>query len=243
MSQSRLSLRKMLLGCFSSTYRAWHSGISPEVKFWDTWMEQEGGKWRDEFLSRCDPDRPLQQHVTNLIDAPPGARIHLLDVGAGPLTALGKKWEGRDVHVTAVDPLAEQYDELLAKHGITPLFRTTYGEAENLRAAFPADCFDLVYAQNSIDHCLNPLRAIQQMLRVVKAGCYVFLAHAVNEGKKENYVGFHQWDLFVDKGDFFASNRRTVINITNRISRMATVEVELPESGWVNARIRERMES
>jgi SAM-dependent methyltransferase len=239
LSRPRFSLRKTIL-CFSPAYRAWHSGISFEEEFWDSWMREKGGRnqWHTEFLSRCSPDLPLQQHITSLIDAPPGAEVHLLDVGAGPLTLLGKQWDGRKLHITAVDPLAEQYDRLLAKYRIEPPVRTIYAEAENLRATFSADHFDLVYAQNSIDHCFNPLRAIRQMLKVVKPGCYVFLAHSVKEGKRENYIGFHQWDFYAEGGELFISNRKEVINLTRRIDRIATVNIELFEDSWVNARIR-----
>ena len=242
-SRPRFSLRRTILYCFSPAYRAWCSGISFEKKFWDTWIGKEGGgkekgKWHKDFLSRCDPDLPLQQHITSLIDAPPGAEVHVLDVGAGPLTLLGKQWAGRKLHIAAIDPLAKQYEKSLAKHGVEPLVHTIYAEAENLCATFPENHFDLVYAQNSIDHCFNPLQAIQQMLKVVKPGCYVFLAHSIKEGKRENYVGFHQWDFYAEEGELLISNRKDVINLTRQIDQVATVDIEIFENSWINARIR-----
>jgi SAM-dependent methyltransferase len=205
-------------------------------------MKEKGGRnrWHTEFLSRCNPDLPLQRYITNLIDAPSGTEIHLLDVGAGPLTSLGKQWDSRKLHITAVDPLAKRYDKLLAKYRIEPPVRTIYAEAEDLRAIFPADHFDLVFAQNSIDHCFSPLQAIQQMLEVVKTDCYVFLAHSVKEGRRENYIGFHQWDFYVEEERLFISNRKRVIDITRQVSQIASVEIELLEDSWINARIRKR---
>jgi hypothetical protein len=101
---------------------------------------------------------PLQEYLTKLIEAPPGFRVEILDVGAGPLTVLGKKWPGRDVRITAVDANAAEYDGLLAKHGIKPFCRTKFGYAEDLASVVPLSAFDLVHARNCIDHSKDPLK-------------------------------------------------------------------------------------
>ena len=41
------------------------------------------------YGKRFDPDLPLQPRPTDLL--PPQTEVHILDVGAGPLTYLGKK--------------------------------------------------------------------------------------------------------------------------------------------------------
>jgi ubiquinone/menaquinone biosynthesis C-methylase UbiE len=119
--------------------------------------------------------------------------VEILDVGAGPLTIVGKKWPGREVHITPLDPNVDGYDGLLAKHGIVPPCRTVFGLAEELD--FPEHSFDLVHARNSVDHSKDALQAIREMVRVVKKGCFVCLNHKVSEGRLEKYAEYHQWNL------------------------------------------------
>ena len=174
----------------------WKSGLSDEISFWDRWMKTKGSEWPDDFIFRCDPNTDLQHHICELIDAPAESEVRILDVGAGPLTCLGKSWTGRKVTIFPVDALAEDYDALLIKYGITPLVRTAKVHAEKLASAFAPDFFDLAYAQNSLDHCYDPLTAIRQMIEVVRPNHFVLLAHALMEGENENYQGLHQWDFF-----------------------------------------------
>src|SRR5205823_466706 len=119
--------------------------------------------------------------------APRGGMVSLADVGAGPLTWLGKSWPGRTVKIAAVDPLAEHYNRLLGEFGITPPIRTERAEAERLLTALPADHFDLVHARNTLVHSYDPLTAIGQMVAVVKPGGYVVLQHRANEGQGAGY--------------------------------------------------------
>lgn len=179
----------------------WAGAQSEEIDFWDKVLN--GELWPEVRPTRTDPAMPLQEYLVKLIDAPPGARVRILDVGAGPLTFLGKKWPGRDVAIIAVDPNAGEFDRLLAKHGIEPPCRTTFGFAEELSTVVPSACFDLVHARNCLDHSRDPLKAIREMVEVVKPGGYVFLNHKISEGKTEGYTGPHQWNFFPQRGRFF----------------------------------------
>ena len=163
-----------------------------EIAFWDNALGSV----------RTNPNKPLQETIRRLIDAAPGSRIEILDVGAGPLTYLGSKWPERDVHITALDPNAAEYDRLLAKHCIEPPCRTTFGWVEDLASSVPLSFFDLVHARNCIDHSKDPLRAIEEMVRAAKPGCRVFLNHWISEGRRNKYGGPHQWNLFQRNGRF-----------------------------------------
>ena len=59
------------------------------------------------------PGTELRERIRALIAAPEGVTVRVLDVGAGPLTALGKVWPGRTLELTAVDPLADEYNAIL----------------------------------------------------------------------------------------------------------------------------------
>jgi len=212
----------------------WQLAADEERDFWAHWLWTRGGEWPADFQSRCDPNLPLQDHITAIFDRPLGATVRILDVGAGPLTYLGKQWPGRTVEITAVDPLAETYDQLLAQHGVVPQVRTEKGDAERLTDLFPANTFDLVHARNCIDHGYDPVLAIQQMVKVTKPGGLVYMHHAVNEAEQQQYEGFHQWNLYTQGNEFFISSQTQTINVTQALAGIAEVRNVLYDGGiWM----------
>jgi SAM-dependent methyltransferase len=173
----------------------WSAGLDEETEFWFRWLRDHGEPWPDVYRQRTNSRSPLQPHIRRHVRALPGSRVRILDVGSGPVTALGKRWSLRRVRIIAVDPLADRYAELYERTGFEPLVRPIRGEAEHLAGMFPADSFDLVYAQNCIDHGYDPLRSIRQMLTVVRRGHTVLLEHAIDEGEFMKYAGPHQWNF------------------------------------------------
>lgn len=194
-----------------------------EMAFWDQWLRTRGKPWPLDYQFRCDPHTTLQHEIVNLIEAPQGASVQILDVGAGPLTYLGKCWPGRTVQICAIDPLAEKYDQLLQKYAIQPVVRTQTGWAERLLEQFPPNHFDLVHARNCIDHSHDPCLAIEQMVAVVKPGGVVYMHHIINEGKLQHYHGLHQWNLYDQMGELYVSNRQQIQNMTARLHGIARV--------------------
>jgi SAM-dependent methyltransferase len=217
----------------------WQLGLLVEIRFWYRWIKTKGLEWPEEFKFRCDPNSRLQSRFLSLLRAPIGATVRILDVGAGPLTYIGKCWEGRTIQVIAVDPLAKAFNLLCKLNHIRPPVRTAFAHAENLVGLFPPNYFDLVYGRNSIDHSFDPLLAIQQMIAIVKPDCFVLLQHFVNEGERSAYAGLHQWNFFADNGDFFLSNPRKKVNITRELNEIAEVTCEF-EGEWLNAKIRKK---
>jgi len=209
---------------------AWKAGVPSEIEWWEHWLaaaksQTELEYWKD-YEERLNPEQPLQEFVIEHLDASPASTVSILDVGAGPLTILGKRWDGHEVHITAVDPLADKYEPLVAELGTTPPVRTRTGEVERLTEYFPADCFDLVYMQNALDHSYDPLLGIRQMLRVVKPGCCVLLRHFVDEGEHGGYGGFHQWNLRAQNGRFVIWNRETHLCVNDILNDEAKITVE-----------------
>src|SRR5688572_11537755 len=107
----------------------WSAALhTDELLFWEKALRDPERNWLPyEFSERTNPNMELQPFIKQLIDAPIGARVRVLDVGAGPLTRLGKKWEGRLLEIVAVDPLAEEYDRILRMCALVPPLRTTFG--------------------------------------------------------------------------------------------------------------------
>lgn len=212
----------------------WESGIDEELAFWDDWLATGGEPWPDDFQHRCRPDAPLQSHITDALAPQVGKDVTVLDVGAGPLTYLGKQWAGHNLTITAIDPLADGYDTLLQKHRIIPLVRTQKGFAERLVTQFGENRFDLVHARNCIDHSHDPWRAIQEMVAVTKPGGLIYMHHAVNEAETQNFQGFHLWNLFCKDGDFYLGNWWEKINVSQRLALIAVVENQLfHEGSWM----------
>ncbi len=210
----------------------WRSGLSDEIAFWDKWFETEGLQWPENYRDRLNPDLPLQPHLIEHLQRVSDPEVSILEVGAGPLTTVGKRWAGRTVRIVAVDPLADEYDRIMARRGIVPPVRTTWCHGELLRERFQRNSFDLVWAINSLDHSYDPLRIMEQCLDVVKVGHDVFLSHNENEAENENYIGLHQWNFCTDKaGHFVLWNKRRRIDVTERVAAFARVTGETLNRG------------
>jgi SAM-dependent methyltransferase len=204
----------------------WRFGIRSEVRFWDRYFRTKGSDWPETYPLRFDPGLPLQARPAALL--PSQSEVDVLDVGAGPLTYLGKTQPGRRIRITAVDPLADEYDRLLSQHGIRPLVRTQKLAAEQLTERFPPESFDLVFARNSIDHSFDPELAIGQMISVVKKGGYVLLEHQPNEAEGEHYTGLHQWNFSMSaSGDFMIASRLRSVNMTRKYAAQCRITCEM----------------
>lgn len=213
-----------------------------ELRFWQAWLDSRGGAWPQEFRERLDPSLALHWEHCAALGTPEGGTALILDVGAGPLTSLGKVWPGRTVNITAVDPLATAYGLLLDERGIVPPVRTRPGNAATLSAEFGRDAFDMVHARNAIDHTEDALVAVREMLAVTRPGGCVYLSHARNEGASQGYSGMHSWnfdgEVSPDGGArFIAWNSRGRVDVTGALAADAATEVRLLP-GWINVVMR-----
>jgi SAM-dependent methyltransferase len=216
-----------------STKTKWKAGVKSEVRFWDAYFASEGAKKPEVYQLRFDPDLPLQPRPAALLSPQP--EIHILDVGAGPLTYLGKVFDGKPVAITAVDPLADEYDRIFEKYQIHPLVRSQNLAAEELTTRFAPNTFDLVFARNCIDHAYDPEKAILQMVEVVKPGRYVLLEHKPNEAENSSYSGLHQWNFSLSpEGDFLISSKAGQVNVTKKYADVCTVTGEIVIEGGAN---------
>jgi SAM-dependent methyltransferase len=179
--------------------------LKGEVEFWRKWMATEGLSWPEDYRRRMDPSLPIEPYLAAVIDRLPGESIDLLDVGAGPLTAVGKLHSTKSVRITATDVLAPEYNELLDEFGIVPIVRTQFAEAEKLRSSLGERQFDIVHAVNSLDHSADPVAGIEEMLAMVRAGGFIVLLHEENEGMNELYFALHKWDFSSRAGHFLIS--------------------------------------
>lgn len=217
----------------------WSEGLDEETEFWFRWLRDRGAGWSDDYVLRTDPESELQPHVRLYLESPPDAHLRLLDVGSGPLTVLGKRWGDRKLEITAVDPLADRYAKLFERVGLEPLVRPVCGEAERVSELYPHDSFDLVYAQNCIDHGFDPLLSIQQMLKLVKPRRFVLLEHAIDEGDYMKYAGPHQWNFNAEDGRFAIWRPGCHVDAHSILEPEADIEIELlPAARWIRVGLR-----
>lgn len=201
----------------------WEEGKQKEIDFWSEWIKTKGLEWQQDYINRLNPDLPFQDYLIKYL--PEGPEVSILDVGAGPLTPLGKKLQGYKINITAVDPLANEYDEILRKFSIIPLVKTQYCEVERLADMFSSNSFDLVCIFNALDHCYDPVEGIKQMLYVLKKDRFIFMSHCTNEAEKQNYVGFHQWNFCKENDYFIIWNKDAKINVTNTLKEQADIKI------------------
>lgn len=199
----------------------WHEGIESEITFWDGWLEH-AGYGSAEFPFRIDPDAELQPEIARLLDGGTDRRKSapsILDVGAGPLTFLGKKYNGKLFTLVAVDALAYEFSKLLEKHNIIPPVKTIRMDSEQLYL-LPRSYgrFDLITARNTLDHSYNPMQAILTMPRKLKAGGIIYMFHKFNEGLYSGWTGLHQWNFYLLAGCLMLSSQTEIRNVTAEFS-------------------------
>jgi SAM-dependent methyltransferase len=208
------------------------AGLSDELSFWTEWVKTKSSAWPGDYETRLDPDTRLSPEYCAFIDHLPQEEIKILDVGAGPLTILGKKHPSKRLMIWAVDVLAERYDELLARYEVRPVVRTTFADAEKLTEKFAENSFDLVTARNCLDHAVDPVEAIRQILLVTKRGCFAVLDHAENEGETQGYQGLHQWNFMVRDGDLIVRGVHHAANVSRQLSLIGNFRCSLNDN-WV----------
>jgi len=252
---------------------AWRTRLPTELAFWDEYLNTGNSAWQEDFHRRTTPNWPFQEFLTRLISVEnDAAEIRVLDVGAGPLTQLGSSWPGKLLHITAIDPLADAYGELLRntpafrsaaatrasvpgslvsppatggllrKYRIVPPVPTLSCEAERLVERFGESSFDLVYAQNCLDHSYDPLLAIRQAVAVVKPGCYVYLRHEQNEAIKERGRGLHKWNFRAVGGDFVIERAEHTANVTSELAHSADLSCSVDDEDFLVVLLRKHQQ-
>ena len=98
--------------------------------------------------------------------------------------------DGRLIELTATDPLADRYQELLRKYGVEPPAWPVPLAVEELSKRFDDSVFDLVRVCNALDHPVNAI--IGDKGGTLGLLCY--LQHP-NEAEGAAYTGLHGCNL------------------------------------------------
>lgn len=204
-----------------SARAAWEAGIQGEVAHWREVFQTDPAHvaWLSDPDGLVGADTLLGEVLEDVVVESPS----VLDVGSGPMTPLGHVFHGRRLRITAIDPLADTYNELLDDLGIDPPVRTVPGDGETLREQFGAGSFDIAIATNTLDHTYEPVLVVESMLEVVRPGGLVLLDHHRNEAENRLYRGLHQWNLDERDGDLVVWNPDERVDLSQRLAQRATV--------------------
>ena len=217
----------------------WKTRLPSEIHFWDEWLRTRGLQWPETYVDALDLDRPLQDYLQSILSSKLYGGVvfnSILDVGAGPLTVIGRVWPFHIVHVTPIDPLADEYTRLLTKHGVRAPVPTQPCKGEDILEHFAPNTFDLAHAQNSLDHSFDPILIIQNMFQVVKPGGAVYLNHAVREADTQHHEGLHQHNMYANENnEFCIESDGVVVNVSESFKDAADITVEVP--GWIQVTI------
>lgn len=228
--------RKLQIRLPITPEKRWKWNLFSEVRFWDKFIKKNVLNWDDKYMMRLDPKLPLQNEITKLL--PDKKEIKILDVGAGPLTYLGKVHYKSYLKIDAIDPLAEEYNRILNKYQLSPPIRTTKLAAEKLGEKYSENSFDFVYAGNSIDHCYSPENAIVEIIKVVKKNHYILLKHIPYVATKQNWEGLHQWNFSEENGDFLISSKNYKINFSKKYRILCEVKCNYDNDNNLNTLIK-----
>ncbi len=216
-------------------------GLLLERWFWRRCLGSGGRGHEQWYQLALAPAKDLSAFHRQFVDDLPGREVRVLEVGSGPITVLGTQHPFKEITVVPTDVLAPQYARMLARKGIVPPITTIWADAERLTDTFPASSFDYVTANNCIDHCEDPVRAIEQRLTVVKPGRAISLRHRENEGEQQRYLGLHKWNFALSHGHpvlFDRKSRFEIVEIAKRWGRLTT----FAETGHVVFAIRREVE-
>lgn len=175
----------------------WRGNLTEEKEFWESIADKSSSNqsWVNEFHLRAASDEKFPLEFEGMLPKDL-SKVAVLDVGAGPITALGSIHADKEISITPVDPLADFFNKLLKDNNIANArAQTQYCEAECLLDKFEPESFDFVYSRNALDHSYDPMLGIKQMIEVCKKGSYIFIQGSVNEGEKNSYAGLHQWNF------------------------------------------------
>lgn len=203
-------------------------GLLTEELFWRYWIVSKGRGSDIGLTELLRPDRPFNPAYVGYLQCLKRDSYRVLDVGSGPLTHLGSEHPNLHIKVVASDFLANRYNRILTSHGIEPPNKTVFADAEKLCETFAPSSFDFIVANNSLDHCTNPLRAVEQIVEVLAPDSFAILRHRENEAVRARYQGLHQWNFSTAEGQPTLWNPREHVQLSDHFRGRVDLRV-LPE--------------
>jgi SAM-dependent methyltransferase len=179
---------------------------------------------------------PINNRIKKEVERFKKNKIRLLDVGCGPFPKSGVYHQDYIIERTLVDSLGDEYHMMLNENSVN-----TYGQKiipcniEEIETQFNSCSYDIIYSKNALDHSFNPIRAISSLINLLCKNGVIVLEHYVKEGAYTNYFGLHQWDFFIENGDFHISSQtKDIKQNLNILFRKILIESFYVENKIIN---------
>ena len=215
-------------------------GVRDEESFWESFVQTERF-----FTNWCksSPNPELNIEIDLLISIVANNsknNIRILDIGSGPVSILSRCTNSQKIFLQSVDPLADFYKSILPSN--INEFDVNIPEsvpAEDLSEKFDDDFFDIVHIRNALDHTVDPLRCLNEMYKITKESGYMVIHGFENEAVWENWIGMHQWNLYLDNESLIVSNKDGIVGNTleifqNKVCVLLSSSTKLPNGKtWI----------
>jgi len=182
---------------------------------------------------------PLDSYFADMIGNK--TEVNIADLGAGLFSTTGSTYSTAIIHLYPSDILADKYLELLKEANVIPIISVE--KQDMLKLTYEDNFFDIVHCVNALDHCTNPLKALQEMYRVCKIGGWIYLRHFYNNAECQKYANAHKWNICKaeDWDDCIIWNKSTRFNLSDFFIGFNTTVQEVAVSGLeVVSRLRKK---
>lgn len=207
----------------------WLNSIDEEYEAWYRYLsELKAGGQQNELLKEKPFAFPYLKDLSIKEDD------IIMDVGAGPFSKYGQTINGKRGNIITVDALAPFYRYILDDLDLKLPLYTEFAMMECLSGFYHSESANYVFANNTIDHCIDPARAIVELLEVVTVNGYLLLSHYEAEAEFGSYCGLHQWNFTEIDGDLILFNKALQkVNISKLLSDCCEIEIRREPLGWM----------
>lgn len=193
---------------------------------WRAWAEERRNRQDFTQYPLFSLGAPLADEVAEIARNIPANPIIILDVLSPPITSVGTKMDGRNIHVIPISPYADEFNFALQKAGIKPPVPVIKILPENLVKTFGAKSIDIVHCREALEYTKNPVVVLTEMLSVMKDSGAIFLSHQVNKASEENFNSLAQWNCVEKGGQFIIWNSWYKFNITRMFAGVYEVQAK-----------------
>jgi len=187
--------------------RRWKKGKKSSLLFYENKI-----RYKELQFNKIFPLHPYFGEMLKDLDC-----ATIADVGAGMFSTTGSTWENKKIILYPSDILADEYNEILTRHNVKPIIPVKKEDMTNL--SYDNNFFDIVNSINALDHCSNPMKALQEMYRVCKVGGWIYTRNFYNNAEYEHYNGFHEWNMADENDDCVIWNNENKFYVSDYFER------------------------
>lgn len=161
------------------------------LAFWANWLGPNCPYPEDRAI-RMKVGRPLPDWAVQALPRRNG-KVRILDVNAGPASALGTRAKGYDIELVPTDSLGHKFGQLLEQTGLHPPVPTTQCSPEDILVSYGKATFDLIYSSNGLDFTSDPVAIYRELLQCLTPGGRIITFHEAPANEK---LFHHEWHRF-----------------------------------------------